>query len=149
MLLRKDIIANDHSRNGRSAAESIKREKEGSNLIKAVNNTADERNHLQGYSLDILANFFRKNYDFAKFVYPTNDYERIQVNESFDKVTDCTSGYGMCVDFEIEIFQQFAKYFPDYHGEMKHNIAEITSKDFDGRGFRKGFWNGINSKVVV
>jgi len=44
--------------------------------LKAVHKTAGERNHLHGYSLDILANFFRKNNDFAKFVNPANENER-------------------------------------------------------------------------
>jgi hypothetical protein len=147
MLLSKNI-ANDHSKNGHSVAKSQEREKEGSDLIKAVKETAGESNHLQGYSLDILTNFFRKNYDFEKYVYSTNENDRIQVTELFVRVTDCTSNYGMCVDFESEIFQLIAKYFPDY-GEVKHNIAEITSKDFEGRDYRKGFWIGMNATTKM
>jgi hypothetical protein len=101
MLFQKNIFANDHSRNGRSAAKSPKREKEGSNLIKAVQETAGERNHMHGYSLDILANFFRKTYDFAKFVNPTTENERFQVNELFERIKDC-------LDFNVSLQRKVA-----------------------------------------
>jgi hypothetical protein len=93
--------ANDHSKNGRSTAKFPKREKEDSNFIRAVIETTGERNHMHGYSLDVLANFFRKNYDFAKFVNPTNENERIQVNELFERVTDC-------LDFNVYLQRKVA-----------------------------------------
>jgi hypothetical protein len=98
-----DFIANDHSRNGRSAAKSPEGEKEGSNLIKAAIETAGERNHIHGYSLDILANFFRKNYDFAQLVNPANENERIQVSEIFERVADC-------LDFNVYLQRKVANH---------------------------------------
>jgi hypothetical protein len=95
------FIANDHSRNGRSAAETQEGGTEGSNLIKAVQETAGERNHEHGYSLDILANFFRKTYDFAKFVNPTTENERFQVNELFERIKDC-------LDFNVYLQRKVA-----------------------------------------
>jgi hypothetical protein len=106
--------ANDHSRNGRSAAKSPKREKEGSNLIKAVQETAGERNHVHGYSLDILANFFRKTYDFAKFVNPTTENERFQVNELFERIKDC-------LDFNVYLQRKVAT-----HLKGKFTSAQLS-----------------------
>jgi hypothetical protein len=116
------IIANDHSKNGRSAAKSQEWKKEGSNLIKAVHKTAGERNHMHGYSLDILANFFRKNNDFAKFVNPANENERIQVNELFARVTDC-------LDFNIYLQRKVATHLK---GKFTSDQLECIFQAFNG-----------------
>jgi|WetSurMetagenome_2_1015567.scaffolds.fasta_scaffold320208_2 hypothetical protein len=95
------IIANDHSKNGSSAAQSQVREKEGSDLIKAFGEIAGERSHFDMYTLDLLANFFRKNYDFAKFINPKNEDERGQVNRLFGRVTGC-------LDFNVYLQRKVA-----------------------------------------
>jgi hypothetical protein len=76
----------DRSRNESNAVDTHERENESPNLIKAVIKTAGDRNHRNGYSLDILANFFRNNYESAKFVKCNKEDKRLQINEIFESV---------------------------------------------------------------
>jgi hypothetical protein len=86
-MLNKKNDVDDRSRNGSNAENSPKREIV--TLMKAVEKTAGVPNHVNGYSIDVLANFFRKNYDFAEFIICYNDDEIMQVNQLFERVTDC------------------------------------------------------------
>lgn len=76
----------DRSRNGSNADKSPKRAIV--TLIKAVEETAGERNHTNGYSLDVMANFFRKHHNFDDYVTCYNDTERQQVNELFERIAE-------------------------------------------------------------
>ena len=137
------FIANDHSRNGRSAAKFPKREKEGSNLIKAVQETAGERNHIHGYSLDILANFFRKTYDFAKFVNPTSENERFHVylqrkvathlkgkftSDQLACIFQAYNGIWIQYDNNLESFVKEELYdFIDHEGKAMYDIGNADA----------------------
>ena len=57
-------------------------------LIKAVEETAGARNHNNGYSLDVMANFFREHHNFDDYVTCYNDTERQQVNELFERIAE-------------------------------------------------------------
>lgn len=84
----ENINANDHSKNERSAEKSLEGKTEYNNFIKAIQGTIGERNHIRGYSLDLIAKFFRNSYNFEKFVISSKEEESIQVNELFERVTD-------------------------------------------------------------
>ena len=71
------------------------------NLIDAVHETAGDRNHRNGYSTDKLANFFRKNHDFARFVANKNEDDEIQIDELFERVSDC-------LDFNVYLQRKVA-----------------------------------------
>jgi hypothetical protein len=76
----------DRSRNGSNAEKSPKRAIV--TLIKAVEETAGARNHINGYSLDKLANALQTRKDFDDYVICYNDTERQQVNELFERIAD-------------------------------------------------------------
>lgn len=76
----------DRSRNGRNTEKSPVRAIV--TLIKAVEETAGERNHANGYSLDVMANFFREHHNFDDYVTCYNDTERQQVNELFERIAE-------------------------------------------------------------
>lgn len=76
----------DRSRNGSNAEKSP--ERAIVTLIKAVEETAGERNHNNGYSLDVMANFFREHHNFDDYVTCYNDTERQQVNELFARIAE-------------------------------------------------------------
>lgn len=76
----------DRSRNGSNAGKSP--ERAIVTLIKAVEETAGARNHNIGYSLDVMANFFREHHNFDDYVICYNDTERQQVNELFERIAE-------------------------------------------------------------
>jgi hypothetical protein len=146
MVLQKNN-ANEHSTNGHSTAKSQARDKKISDLVKAVNETAGVPNHSHGYSLDILANFFRKNYDFAKFVYLSNENEEIQVNEIFDRIKDCLD-FNVFLQRKVAthlkgkftadqlacIFQAFNGIWIQYDNKLETNIKERLYDFIDHEG---------------
>jgi len=85
MLYKKNDV-DDRSRNGSNAANSPKREIV--TLMMAVEKTAGEPNHANGYSIDVMANFFRKQCDFSEFIICYNDEEILQVNQLFERIAD-------------------------------------------------------------
>lgn len=77
----------DRSRNGSNAENSSDRE--NVTLIKAVEKTAGKRNHDNGYSLDVLANAFKKHHELSECVKYSDEIEQHQVDELFARVADC------------------------------------------------------------
>ena len=85
-MINKNANVDDRSRNGRNPEKSPVRAIV--TLIKAVEETAGERNHANGYSLDVMANFFREHHNFDDYVTCYNDTERQQVNELFERIAE-------------------------------------------------------------
>ena len=77
----------DRSRNGSNAGNPS--DGENVTLIKAVEKTAGKRNHDNGYSLDVLANAFKKHHELSECVKYSDEIEQHQVDELFARVADC------------------------------------------------------------
>ena len=86
-MLKKDDKVDDRSRNGSNTENSSDRE--NVTLIKAVEKTAGKRNHDNGYSLDVLANAFKKQHELSECVKCSDEIEQHQVDELFARVADC------------------------------------------------------------
>jgi RAB protein geranylgeranyltransferase component A len=57
-------------------------------LIKAVEETARGRNHINGYSLYVMANLLRGHHNFDDYVTCYNDTKKQQVNELFERIAE-------------------------------------------------------------
>jgi len=86
MIINNENV-DDRSRNGSNAENSSDRE--NVTLIKAVEKTAGKRNHDNGYSLDVLANAFKKHHELSECVKCSDEIEQHQVDELFARVADC------------------------------------------------------------
>ena len=86
-MFNKNENVDDRSRNGSNAENPSKREMV--TLIKAVEETAGERNHINGYSLDVLANSFKKHHELSECINCSDEIEKHQVDELFARVADC------------------------------------------------------------
>jgi hypothetical protein len=71
------------------------------NLIEAVKATAGECNFKHGYSLEKLANFFRYNTNFAKFMTNPNKDHEIQIFKMFGRVSES-------LDFNVYLHRKVA-----------------------------------------
>jgi len=92
----------DRSRNGSNTEKTPQRAIV--TLIKAVEETAGERNHINGYSLDKLANALRTRKDFDDYVICYNDTERQQVNELFERIAES-------LDFNVYLQRKVIEHF--------------------------------------
>jgi len=130
-------LVESRSRNENNTTNVPDRELEGSSLLNTLNQIVGEPNHENGYSSDKLANFFRKNSDFAKFVISSNETDKIQVNKLFERVADCldfnvylqrkvaTHLKGKFTADQLHcIFQAFNGIWIQYDGNLETHIKE-------------------------
>lgn len=86
MIINNENV-DDRSRNGSNAGNPS--DGENVTLIKAVEKTAGKRNHDNGYSLDVLANAFKKHHELSECVKCSDEIEQHHVDELFARVADC------------------------------------------------------------
>lgn len=86
-------------------------------------------------------------FEFGRFVknsnYESNQYSDRQLRQLIGHASQYVSDYKGAWDFEIEIFQIVAKFFPNYNGKITCGLQDINSKDYNSSAYRAGFIIGI------
>lgn len=141
----QSAFADDHSRNGHSTETPKKGNAE--NILILLMQNVGVPNHHSGYSLDVLANFFNKDIDFASYCGTLIPEEQSLLNDIFSRIADNLDfnvylQRKVAVDFQGKftdeqlacIFQAYNSIWINYQGESETQTKSILLDYIDHEG---------------